>query len=63
MSSVFTALPDAFRSNFQSFSGLGNFVFPEGGTFTFQSPAVKISYALYTTIQYQSAAVRPRIGV
>jgi hypothetical protein len=54
MSSVFTALPDAFRSKFQSLSGLGNFVFPGGGTLPFQSPAVNNSYALYTTFQYQN---------
>ncbi|KAM0326136.1 hypothetical protein ACHAQA_006729 [Verticillium albo-atrum] len=51
---VVTALPGVFRSNFQSLSGLGSFVFPGGGTFTFQNPAVNNSFALYTTIQYQN---------
>lgn len=51
---VIKALPAAFRSKFQSLSALGSFVFPGGGTFTFQNPAVNNAFALYTTIQYQN---------
>ncbi|KAK1762824.1 hypothetical protein QBC33DRAFT_563425 [Phialemonium atrogriseum] len=51
---VIKALPGAFRSKFQSLSALGSFVFPGGGTFTFQNPAVNNAFALYTTIQYQN---------
>ncbi len=51
---VVKALPGAFRSKLLSLSALGSFVFPGGGTFTFQNPAVNNAFALYTTIQYQN---------
>jgi hypothetical protein len=51
---VIRNLPDTFQNQLNSFSGLGNFVFPGGGTFTFQSPAVNNALCLYTKIQYQN---------
>ena len=51
---VIKKLPDTFQNQLKSFPALGNFVFPGGGTFTFQSPAVNNALCLYTKIQYQN---------
>ena len=52
LSPVIKALPSTFEASFTSLGSLGSFVFPGGGTFTFQNPAVNDVLALYTTIQY-----------
>jgi hypothetical protein len=54
LAAVIKALPDAFKKDITSLGALGSFVFPGGGTFTFQSPAINNPYALYTVIQYQN---------
>ncbi|KAH8902634.1 hypothetical protein BR93DRAFT_981971 [Coniochaeta sp. PMI_546] len=51
---VIQQLPVTFKAGITSLAGLGSFVFPGGGTFTFQSPAVNNAFALYSTIQYQN---------
>ncbi|KAH6847409.1 hypothetical protein B0I37DRAFT_354157 [Chaetomium sp. MPI-CAGE-AT-0009] len=51
---VIKELPNAFRNQLGSLTALGNFVFPGGGTFTFQTPAVNNVHCLYSTIQYQN---------
>ena len=48
------ALPSTFESKIDTLETLGYFVFPGGGTFTFQSPAVNNVLALYSIIQYQN---------
>lgn len=54
LAAVIKALPGAFKEAITSLEALGAFVFPGGGTFTFQSPAINNPYALYTIIQYQN---------
>lgn len=51
---VIRSLPGTFQTEIKSLSSIGNFVFPGGGIFTFQDPAVNNSFSLYTTIKYQN---------
>lgn len=51
---VMVSLQSAFQQGITSLGKLGAFVFPGGGTFTFQNPAINNAFALYATIQYQN---------